>query len=80
MRKSFIMKTILEAKKRLADRLRDEEGFVGVGIGYQSNEEALRVYVIDSHFPVAQRLRADGQFEGYPIEIEVTGEVRVSAS
>ena len=42
MRKSFIMKTILEAKKRLADRLRDEEGFVGVGIGYQSNEEALR--------------------------------------
>jgi hypothetical protein len=72
----IVMLKIREAKKRLRDLYRHKEGFVGVGIGRRNNEDTLRVYVADTRFSVAQQLAATDRFEGFPIEIEVTGTVR----
>jgi hypothetical protein len=70
------MEKILEAKKHLRQLYRQQEGFVGVGIGQRGNEETLRVYVVDSSFPIARKLSQEGEFEGFPLEIEVTGDVK----
>ena len=70
------MLKIKDAKKHLRDLYRNEEGFVGVGIGRRNNEDTLRVYVADAHFSVAQQLADTERFEGFPVEIEVTGIVR----
>ena len=71
------MKTIIEAKTRLRDRYRLEEGFVGVGIGRHEDVEALRVYVADEQLPIAQQLKNDATFEGFPVVVEVTGKIRI---
>lgn len=70
--------TILEAKKHLRNRYLHETGFVGVGITQQNNEEALRVYVADAQSPVVKALKSlnKGRFEGFPVLMEVSGEVR----
>ncbi len=68
--------TILEAKKHLQDHYRFEEGFVGVGICHHANEEALRVYVADADFPLAQQLKSDAKFEGFPVVVEVSGKIQ----
>lgn len=68
--------TILEAKKHLQDRYRFEEGFVGVGICQDGPEDALRVYVADAHFPLAQQLKSDAKFEGFPVVVEVSGKIQ----
>ena len=70
------MKTIFEAKKSLRDRYRLEKGFVGVGIGRHEDAEALRVYVADAHFPIAQQFKTDATYEGFPVIVEVTGKIR----
>ena len=70
------MKTIFEAKKHLASRYLSEEGFIGVGIGRHENSEALRVYVEDADFPIAQQLKNDATYEGFPVIVEVTGKIR----
>ena len=70
------MATIVEAKKHLQARYRSEEGFVGVGIGRLGNRDALRVYVVDGHFPVAVELAAAGTFEGFPVIVEVSGKIQ----
>lgn len=67
------MHSIIEAKKHLADLYRQEEGFVGIGIDRHNNEDVLCVYVTDSNSPVARQLKLDGEFEGFPVEIEVSG-------
>ena len=68
--------SIKEAKQHLSARYRHEEGFVGVGIGCQHNEDVLCVYVVDSTFPLAQQLKKLGEFEGFPVEVEETGHVQ----
>ena len=70
------MTTIFEAKKHFGARYRSEEGFVGVGIGRYENAEALRVYVEEADFPIAQQFKSDPTFEGFPVIVEVTGRVR----
>ena len=70
------MPTILEAKKHFQDRFRSEKGFVGVGLGRRDHEEALRLYVIEPNAPVIQKLPQDRRFEGFPIVIEVSGQIR----
>ena len=70
------MTTIFKAKKQLLDRYRLEEGFIGVGIGRYEHAEALRVYVEDVRFPIAQQFKNDAIFEGFPVIVEVTGKVR----
>ncbi len=67
------MKTVFEAKKELTKLCRNEEGFVGVGIGRQGNQDTIRVYVSDSRFPLVKKLSQDGKFEGFPLEIQAVG-------
>jgi len=74
------MKTISEAKKHFQGLYRLEEGFVGVGIGRQEDSEALRVYVVDIHFPIAQKFKNDATFEGFPVVVEVAGKIRTLPS
>lgn len=70
------MSTIQEAKRSLADRFRHEEGFVGVGLFRRGDREGLRVYVLDDRLPVARRLASMGDFEGFHVIVEVSGEVQ----
>lgn len=42
----------------------------------ENSEEALRVYVTDSRVPLALRLANLGEFEGFPVDVEVSEEVR----
>jgi hypothetical protein len=67
------MATIHEAKKKFGAKYRNEDGFVGVGICHQNGREALRLYVDDARSPVAQRFLREGHFEGFPVEVKVTG-------
>lgn len=71
-----LMRTISDAKKRLADRFRREDGFVGVGTFRRANVEGIRVYVADARFPVAVQLAAMSSFEGFPLMVEVSGSVQ----
>lgn len=70
------MKTIAEAKKRFGARYRSEEGFVGIGVGRIADSDALRVYVENADSPIAQELNSELTFEGFPIVVIVTGEIR----
>ena len=67
------MKTVFEAKKELSKLYRNEEGFVGVGIGRLGNQDSIRVYVSDSRFPLVKKLSQVGEFEGFPLEIQTVG-------
>lgn len=70
------MLTIHEAKQQLSTQYRHEAGFVGVGICRKNHQDALRVYVVDTRFPIAERLARAGYFAGFPVEVEVTGDVQ----
>ena len=70
------IKTISEAKKHFGARYRSEEGFVGVGIGRAANSEALRVYVAGADSPIAQKLKSEATFEGFPVVVKVAGKFR----
>ncbi|GEM_PF-5685319 len=70
------MRNIKEAKSHLRDMYRHEDGFVGVGIGEQDGKPALKVYVVDETFPIAKQLVGVRNFEGFPVKIEVTGEIK----
>ena len=70
------MCTIFQAKEDLGARCRSEKGFVGVGIGRYGNSDALRVYVEDANSSIAQKLRSEEAYEGFPIIVEVTGKIR----
>ena len=69
------MKTISEAKKLFGARYRSAEGFVGVGIGRIADAYALQVYVENADAPIAQKLKSESTFEGFPVVVEVTGDV-----
>lgn len=69
------MKTVFEAKKKLRELYRNEEGFVGVGVGHQGNQDTIRVYVSDARFPLVKKLSEDAEFEGFPLEIKTVGRV-----
>ena len=74
------MTTILEAKRHLQNLVRREEGFVGVGVGRRNNQDVLQVYVLDWQSPVAQRFTKSRQFEGFPVEVQVSGRVQALGS
>ncbi len=44
------------------------------------NASALRVYVADAHFPIAQHFKNHSTFEGFSVIVEVTGEIRASST
>ena len=70
------MLTISEAKKRFGARYRSEEGFVGIGIGRIADVDALQVYVEDADAPIAQKLKSESTFEGFPVIVKVAGKFR----
>lgn len=70
------MAPIVQAKEHFGARYRSEEGFVGVGIGRIADAYALQVYVEDADSPIAQKLKSEATFEGFPVVVEVTGEIR----
>lgn len=69
------MKTIFEAKKELRELYKNEEGFVGVGIGQQNARDTIRVYVSDARFCLVEKLNQVGEYEGFPLEIQTVGTV-----
>lgn len=70
------MATIREAKKHLGELYRSEDGFVGIHIDRHNNQDVLCVYVTDSSSPFAQLLKRNGEFEGFPVEVQVSGIVQ----
>ncbi len=66
------MTPILEAKNRLKRQYRNIDGFVGVGIGRQGSQDVLRVFVREAKSPAARKLKNEPQFDGYPVEVEVS--------
>ena len=70
------MKKLFQAKEHLSARCRSEKGFVGVGIGRYGDSDALRVYVEDANSSIAQKLRSEKSYEGFPVVVEVTGKIR----
>ena len=71
------MKTVFEAKKELRELYQNEDGFVGVGVGRRGNQDTIRVYVSDSRFPLVKKLSQDGEFRGFPLEIQTVGVVEI---
>ena len=70
------IKAISKAKERFGARSRSEEGFVGVGIGRIADADALQLYVEDADAPIAQRLKSEATFEGFPVVVKVAGKFR----
>ena len=70
------IKAISEAKEHFGARYRSEEGVVGVGIGRIADAYALQVYVEDADAPIAQRLKSETTFEGFPVVVKVAGKFR----
>ena len=70
------MKTVFEAKEHFGARYRSEEGVVGVGIGRIADAYALQVYVEDADAPIAQKLKSEMTFEGFPVVVKVAGKFR----
>ncbi len=66
------MTPILEAKNRLKRQYRNVDGFVGVGVGRQGDRDVLRVFVREAKSPAARKLKTESEFEGYPVEVEVS--------
>ncbi len=60
--------SIIEAKRKLGQELRSTVGFVGVGLGENSE---IRVYVIEEGVEAAQILLNDwgGTYEGFPVKV-----------
>lgn len=60
--------SIIEAKRKLGRELRSTGGFVGVGLGEDSE---IRVYVIEEGVEAAQILLNDwgGTYEGFPVKV-----------
>ena len=71
------MKSINEAKRQLSRELREFDGFVGVGVGENSE---LRVYVVAEESKAVQVFneRWGKFFEGFPVVIERSSGFRTS--
>lgn len=67
------MNSIQDAKRALANRFRNEDGFVGVGLFRHADQEGLRVYVLDGQTALARQLTLMPEFEGFPLIVEVSG-------
>ena len=70
------IKAISKAQEHFGARYRSEEGFVGVGIGRIADADALQVYVEDADAPIAQKLKSEATFEGFPVIVKVAGKFR----
>jgi hypothetical protein len=67
-------RTIEEAHAALTDLLIDRPGVSAVAVGACGGNPCLKVYVVRSDAPV--RAEVPGTFEGFPVAVEVSGEIR----
>jgi hypothetical protein len=63
-----------EALEKHQDRLMAMEGVQGVGIG--GSEDSPQIIVMVSHGGAEMRKKLPSNLEGYPVKVEVTGEIR----
>jgi len=74
------MITVKQAKRRFLARYRHEEGLVGVGISQLEDGFMLRVYVVDQQVPIVKELTKEGNFDGFPLEIVISGRIEAAGS
>ena len=66
--------TIEEAHAALTGQLIDRPGVAGTAIGACDGNPCLKVYVVRGEDPVLSEVPST--FGGYPVDVEVSGEIR----
>lgn len=66
------------ALEKHTDRLMAIQGVQGVGIG--GSEDSPQIVVMVSQGGTAMRNKLPSSIEGYPVRVEVTGEIRAQGS
>ena len=66
--------TIEAAQAKLTDRVMALPGVVGLGIGECESAPCIKIFVVQ-RTPELDR-EIPSTFEGFPVEIQVTGEIR----
>ena len=61
--------SLVKAKRKLWDTYKNEDWFVGCGIG----DQCLRLYVSSMSDPTVQDFRKGKTFEGYRVEVVKAG-------
>ncbi len=67
-------KTIEEAQQHLTDSVMSLPGVTGTMIGECDGEPCIKVLVVRKTEDLTQKIPSE--FEGYPVELEVAGELR----
>ena len=67
-------KTIEEAQQHLTDSVMSLAGVTGIMIGECDGTPCIKVLVVRKTDELAEQVPSE--FEGYPVELEVTGEIR----
>jgi hypothetical protein len=73
-----VVMTAEEALEKHQDRLMAVQGVQGVGIG--GAEDSPQIVVMVSHGGTEMRKKLPSSVEGYPVKVEVTGEIRAQGS
>ena len=66
--------TIEAAQAKLTDRVMALPGVVGLGIGVCESAPCIKIYVVQRTPELEGEIPST--FEGFPVEIQVTGEIR----
>ena len=72
--KDMTQGSIEQVLSRSADRLMSVQGVVGIGQGLCGDKPCIKVFVVKITDDIRKELPA--VLEGYPVEIEETGEIR----
>ena len=70
--------TIETAQAKLTDRVMALPGVVGLGIGECKGAPCIKVFVVRSTEELDRQIPSS--FEGFPVEMQVTGEIRARPS
>ncbi len=70
--------TIETAQAKLTDRVMALPGVVGLGIGECEGAPCIKVFVVQKTPQLESAIPST--FEGFPVEIQVTGEIRARPS
>lgn len=66
---------IEQAKKDFADKYKETDGFVGIGIGEIEGEKCLRIYLSSLDSEMAKILAYRSNFNGFLFTIHTTGKI-----
>jgi hypothetical protein len=66
--------SIEDAQQQLTDRVMSLPGVVGIGIGECEGEPCIKVFVVQQTEELTREIPAT--FEGFPVAIQVAGEIR----